>query len=96
LNPSAEIPGFKAGDECYTASGGNPRIDYSITRYIVKRKKGAPDFSPGGSTPLRKIPGLQTGDSNLRNGFCFGEGASAFRPRDSTSILRKTNQGIAR
>jgi len=43
-NPSAEV------DECYVASGGNPGIGNGIARDIATKKKGAPDFSPGGST----------------------------------------------
>lgn len=35
--------------------------------------------------PLLKIPGFQTGDRNLQNGFCFGERASPFRPGGSTN-----------
>ena len=50
FNPSAEITGFQAGDEGNSASGGNPRIGNSIVRDSVRKKKGAPDFSTGGST----------------------------------------------
>jgi len=50
INPSAEFPRFKPGDECEAASGGNPRANKSVMGDIVTKKKGAPDFSPGGST----------------------------------------------
>lgn len=52
LNPSAEIPGVKPGNECGTASGGSLTNKQSaeLRGRSLPREKGASNFSPGGST----------------------------------------------